>query len=57
MFYELELAHVIGKAVILVASNSGDVPIDLGGLRVILYNKDDPDWGVRLQADIDAVHC
>jgi len=57
VFYELELAHVIGKAVILVASNSGDVPIDLGGLRVILYNKDDPDWGVRLQADIDAVHC
>jgi hypothetical protein len=53
VFYELGLAHALGKAVILVASNSGDVPIDLGGLRVILYNKDEEDWGVRLQADIE----
>ena len=31
VFYELGLAHAIGKAVILVASASGDIPIDLGG--------------------------
>ena len=53
VFYELGLAHAIGKTVILVASNSGDIPIDLGGLRVILYNKDDEDWGLQLQADIE----
>ena len=53
VFYELGLAHAIGKPVILVASNIGDVPIDLGGLRVILYNKDDEDWGVRLQLDLE----
>jgi len=52
VFYELGLAHAIGKAVILVASNTADVPIDLGGLRVILYDKDDENWGQRLQENI-----
>lgn len=52
VFYELGLAHAIGKAVILVSSNSEDIPFDLRGLRVILYDKDDEDWGMSLQAGI-----
>jgi hypothetical protein len=53
VFYELGLAHALGKPVVLIASNTSDVPIDLGGLRVLLYNKDDEDWGVRLATDIE----
>jgi hypothetical protein len=53
VFYELGLAHAIGKAVILVTSNRDDVPFDLQGLRVIVYDKNDEDWGVGLQSAIE----
>jgi hypothetical protein len=37
VFYEIGIAHVIGKPVVLIAQNSDDVPFDLRHLRYILY--------------------
>lgn len=54
VFYELGLAHAIGKPVILVSETMNDVPFDLQQLRVLMYNKDDPAWGDKLGADITA---
>lgn len=52
VFYELGLSHAIGKPVILVSETMEDVPFDLQQLRVITYDKDDPDWGDKLKSDI-----
>jgi len=54
VFYELGLAHAIGKPVILVSETMMDVPFDLQQLRVLMYDKDDPAWGEKLAADITA---
>ena len=48
VFYELGLAHAIGKPVVLVSETMGDVPFDLQALRVLGYDKDEPDWGLKL---------
>jgi hypothetical protein len=48
VFYELGLAHALGKPVILVAESMEDIPFDLRALRIILYDKNAPDWGHRL---------
>jgi len=53
VFYELGLAHAVGKPVIMVTSNNDDIPFDLRGLRVIVYDKDDEDWGIGLQKAIE----
>jgi hypothetical protein len=37
VFYEIGIAHTIGKPVVLIAQNSDDVPFDLRHLRYILY--------------------
>ena len=52
VFYELGLAHAIGKPVILVSETIQDVPFDLQPLRVLLYNKSNPAWGATLKADL-----
>jgi hypothetical protein len=52
VFYELGLAHAIGKPVILVSSNIEDVPFDLRALRVLIYDKDDESWGASLKQRI-----
>ena len=52
VFYELGLAHAISKPVVLLAQNIEDVPFDLRAIRVLVYDKDHPDWGRRLQADL-----
>lgn len=52
VFYELGLAHAIGKPVILVSSSIDDVPFDLRALRVLIYDKDDESWGANLQGNI-----
>ena len=54
VFYELGLAHALGKPVILVSETIEDVPFDLQPLRVILYNKSDPAWGVKLKGNLAA---
>lgn len=52
VFYELGLAHALGKPVILVSETIDDVPFDLQPLRVILYNKSNPAWGAKLKGDL-----
>lgn len=37
VFYEIGLAHTIGKTVVLITQNSEDVPFDLKHYRYILY--------------------
>jgi hypothetical protein len=48
VFYELGLAHALRKPVILVSSNKQDVPFDIGHVRVIYYDVNDPFWGNKL---------
>ena len=52
VFYELGLAHALAKPAILIAESMDDVPFDLRSLRVIEYDKNDPDWGETLQQKI-----
>jgi hypothetical protein len=37
VFYELGMAHVLGKYVILVSQRGEDIPFDLRGVRTIIY--------------------
>jgi nucleoside 2-deoxyribosyltransferase len=48
VFYELGRAHALLKPVVLVSSNTDDVPFDLRHIRVILYDTNDPFWGKKL---------
>jgi hypothetical protein len=50
VFYELGLAHAIGKPVVLVSQTLEDVPFDLRGLRIVTFDKDDDSWGITLKA-------
>jgi len=52
VFYEMGLAHAIGKPIILISETMIDVPFDLHSLRVILYNKNNPSWGAELKTKI-----
>lgn len=52
VFYELGLAHALGKPVILVASTIDDVPFDLRHLRVVVYDQRNPFWGEELKARV-----
>jgi hypothetical protein len=54
VFYELGLAHALQKPVILVATSLDDVPFDLRGLRVLVYDKENEDWGAELRRTIAA---
>lgn len=49
VFYELGLAHAAGKPVILLSETMDDVPFDLRSLRVITYDRHDPEWGAELR--------
>ena len=57
VFYELGLAHAIGKPVVMVAATIDDVPFDLRGLRTILYDKENEAWGEELRERIGADHA
>lgn len=52
VFYELGLAHALAKAAILLAETIEYVPFDLRALRVLVYNKNIPDWGAVLKLSI-----
>lgn len=52
VFYELGLAHALSKPAILVTESISDVPFDLQALRVLVYNKEEPDWGAELATAI-----
>jgi len=58
VFYEVGLAHAIGKDVILITQNIADVPFDLQSLRCVVYSLelDGPDkFGSDLENTIKAV--
>jgi hypothetical protein len=42
VFYEIGLAHAIGRQTILISQSINDVPFDLHHLRVILYEYTPP---------------
>ncbi len=48
VFYEIGLAHAIGKPIILLTRNQEDVPFDLKALRYRYYDVNDPFWGDNL---------
>lgn len=52
VFYELGLAHAISKPVVMVTESMSDVPFDLRALRVLVYDKNHPAWGIELQKGI-----
>jgi len=54
VFYELGLAHAIGKPVVLVSDNLSDVPFDLRHIRIITYDFRTPDWASKLRDGIRA---
>ncbi len=54
VYYELGLAHAIGKPVVLISESMDDVPFDLQSLRIVTYDKNNPTWGSYLKADIEA---
>lgn len=57
VFYELGLAHALGKPVIIVTSNLDGIPFDLEGIRCIVYEKDHPDWGAQLKESLVNTIC
>jgi hypothetical protein len=48
VYYELGLAHALGKPVVLIAAKGEDVPFDIGHIRVVYYDVTDPFWGDKL---------
>jgi hypothetical protein len=52
VFYELGLAHALGKPVVIVTRSMEDVPFDLRALRVIQYDVQDPEWSELLSEKI-----
>jgi hypothetical protein len=52
VFYELGLGHALAKPAILITDAMEEIPFDLRSLRIIVYNKNQPDWGILLQEAI-----
>lgn len=52
VMYELGLAHAIAKPVILLSESLEIIPFDLRGLRIIIYNKNKPNWSGLLLEQI-----
>ncbi|WP_426992165.1 hypothetical protein [Methylomonas sp. CM2] len=44
VFYELGLAHAIGKPTILLANSKKDIPFDLQHIRTIIYDVKQAGW-------------
>lgn len=55
VFYEVGLAHAIGKPLILLTRNEDDVPFDLKALRYRYYDVNDPLWGDNLRKAIQSM--
>jgi hypothetical protein len=49
VFYEIGIAHTLGKPVILIAQNAKDIPFDVRHIRVLLY-----DYTPRGMSEFDA---
>lgn len=62
VYYELGLAHAIGKPVILISQLGEEIPFDVHHIRVIVYDTTAPDWSRQLMRRIrlavqDAEHA
>lgn len=53
VFYELGIAHTLGKEVILITQNKDDIPFDLNRYRHIIY-QDNYDGYEHLKSKLDA---
>lgn len=51
VFYELGIAHTVGKSVIILTQNENDVPFDLAHLRYIKYTDDKEGWN-KLKSEL-----
>jgi hypothetical protein len=51
VFYELGIAHTVGKSVIILTQNKNDVPFDLAHLRYIKYTDDNEGWN-KLKSEL-----
>lgn len=49
VFYEVGLAHTLGKPAIIITRNEEDVPFDLKALRYLYYSMEDPFWDENLK--------
>ncbi len=56
VFYELGLAHAVGKPVVLVAEDSRDVPFDLQGVRTIIYGDSPRTWQILSKQIVAYAH-
>jgi hypothetical protein len=52
VYYELGLAHAVGKPVVLVAPDIEEIPFDLRYLRRLIYNRNHPAWGKKLKNEV-----
>ena len=44
VFYELGIAHTVGKEVIIITQNEDDIPFDIKHRRYIKYVDNEPGW-------------
>lgn len=51
VFYELGIAHTLGKDVILIAQSTEHIPFDLNPYRVLIYSDDLPGYE-KLKSDL-----
>lgn len=52
VFYELGLAHALGKSAILLSRREDDIPFDLRHIRVIIYDPNEAGWEQSLRSRI-----
>ena len=52
VYYELGLAHALGKHVIIVAGKNQIIPFDISHIRIILYDENQKTWQKKLRNDI-----
>ena len=52
VFYELGIAHTIGKDVIIITQNEDDIPFDLRHIRYFLYVDNEKGWN-KLKEDLE----
>jgi hypothetical protein len=55
VLYEVGLAHAVRKPVIIITRTKDDVPFDLGALRYLFYDTNDPQWGTNLKKGLVAL--
>ena len=52
VFYELGIAHTIGRDVIIISQNEVDVPFDIKNLQYYLYKADNENGKEKLREDL-----